>query len=598
MSSPQPQNDTGLGINFNPSDAPAVATEAHEASVRETNASHLSNHGDVFDVGKAFTSTHGETGTIVTDRKHLRPSIGDSFKDAFSEWWRKTERNVTRTTEALKKYNEREPEVARAETRAETVKEAVKESQLAPRDDHRIVIEKIRTLQSDTVRVTGAPSITIKEPVKAPAKGSWTYTSETPETAVAPKSHPPRPAGGIPDLRQSTIAPRVEQRIKKSIASYTPQKQTPPPSQSDRGMVKKSPVQVGYMSIPDTVPQKKETPHESVIGVRESVFEGKAIASAPQTISTPVRETPPPVPDLEPVYEVRTVVPTSEPVEPEQQEEVFETPPHEYEPRDAEDVSVPPVFHGVSALPNATEPTEPFDSKAPGADVSRPRLELSQTTWMMLGGAVVVGIILAIGASVSVMLFRGETGDGAQETLTIPAFFKTEEQLSIALESDPVSFLTALKNEVAHSSHASVQLYPVVMGDPVSHVATAEELFAFLGTRLSEETIRALEPALMIGGVAMNEKVPFIVIRSYNFDALFVGLLTWEKYMFADLTPLFTSSSPITSMFFRDTIVNNKPARVLYDDVGNEVVVYSFVNQDTVVITAGSGALTEIIERF
>lgn len=590
MSSTQPQNDASLGINFNPSDAPTATAEAHEASVRETNASHLSNQGDVFDVGRAFTSTHGETGTIVTDRKHLRPSIGESLKDAFSEWWGKTERRVTRTTEALKKYDEKEPEVAKAETRVETVKEAVKNSSLAPKDDHRVVIEKIRTLQSDTARATGAPSMAIKDPIKTTTKGSWTYTSETPKPSEVSKPVSPRPAGGTPDLRQATVAPIVEQRIKKSVTEYAPQKQTLSPTKPEHSTIKKGSVQVGYMSIPDTVPQKKEPARESVIGVRESVSEGKAVS--------PVTQTPVPIPQHEPVLEERVVISAPQVSKPIQQKETFETFSHEYEPRVAEDTDTSSVFHGVSAIPHAAEFAEASVPETIHTDTPTPRFELTKTTWLLLGGAVVVGIVLAVGVSVSVMLFRNGNGAPTQETLTVPAFFQTEKQLSVALESDPTSFLTTLKNEIVNSSHTSVQLYPIVMSDSVSHVATAEELFTFLETRLSEETIRTLEPAFMIGGVTVNEKTPFIVIRSYNFDALFAGLLSWEKYMFADLTPLFVSTSPIGHTFFRDTIVNNKPARVLYDDTGKDVLMYSFINQDTVVITTGREALTKVLERF
>lgn len=596
MSSPQSQNDTNLGISFNPGETSAVTAEAREASVRETSASHLSNQGDVFDVGKAFTSTHGEVGTIVSDRKHLRPSIGESLKDAFSEWWGKTERKVARTAEALKKYDEKEPEVAKAETRVETIKEAVKDSPLAPKDDHRVVIEKIRTLQSDTVRATGAP-VVIKVPVKTAAKGSWTYTTEEQAQTKITKLQPPRPAGGTPDLRQTAIAPHVDRKIKKSVAEYVPQKHASLSTEPKTKTVGKSSVQVGYMSVPDTVPQRMESQSTSIIGVREPVVEGKAIVSETQTAFTTTREALPPLSQPERGYRP-PIVPSPEPVKPRQEQVVPEVSTRAHVPQVTKDTVASPVFHGVSALPHVAELSEPHAPEIPTSDTSRQRFTFTPTTWAMLGGAVVVGIILAIGASVSVMLFRDENNEVAQETLTVPAFFKTEEQLSIALESNPVSFLTALKNEVVNSPHASVQLYPVTMRDSVSHVATAEEFFTFLRVRLGREAVRALEPALMVGGISAHDKVPFVIIRSYNFDVLFAELLAWEKYMFVDLSPLFTSPSPVTNSLFRDTIVNNRPARVLYNDVGGAVLIYSFINQDTVVITTDGAALAKVTEQF
>jgi hypothetical protein len=137
----------------------------------------------------------------------------------------------------------------------------------------------------------------------------------------------------------------------------------------------------------------------------------------------------------------------------------------------------------------------------------------------------------------------------------------------------------------------------VIVSETISRQASTKETFNFLRTGLRRASVEALDSISMIGSATTDLNEPFVIIRSYNFDVLFSGMLAWEPFIYDDFTPLF-GSQELRSISFVDAVQNNTSIRILYDEEGNEILLYAFVNRNTVVITTSSEALSKIIERF
>jgi len=105
---------------------------------------------------------------------------------------------------------------------------------------------------------------------------------------------------------------------------------------------------------------------------------------------------------------------------------------------------------------------------------------------------------------------------------------------------------------------------------------------------------------------AVNEKsrsATFLIFETNNYNQAYVSMLDWEKTMLKDLFILFNINIPEsdTSFFekvWKDVIINNKDARVLYGENGEGVLSYVFVNKNIFVITDSTEALKEIITRL
>lgn len=105
---------------------------------------------------------------------------------------------------------------------------------------------------------------------------------------------------------------------------------------------------------------------------------------------------------------------------------------------------------------------------------------------------------------------------------------------------------------------------------------------------------------------AVNEKnksATFLIFETNNYNQAYVSMLDWEKTILKDLFILFNINIPESDNSFfektwKDLIVNNKDARVLYGENGEGVLYYVFVNKNILVISDNTEALKEIITRL
>lgn len=129
----------------------------------------LSNEDDVFDISAAF-DTNEAKGTIVTDIKKKRWSLGSALATSLKSWMHDTKENTEAYIESKK------PEIKKIEPatkRKEIIEKATNKSAQAPHDDHTAVIQKLRTLSHDAEQITGKPFIIKK---KGSTKPAWSHT--------------------------------------------------------------------------------------------------------------------------------------------------------------------------------------------------------------------------------------------------------------------------------------------------------------------------------------------------------------------------------------------------------------------------------------
>jgi len=109
-------------------------------------------------------------------------------------------------------------------------------------------------------------------------------------------------------------------------------------------------------------------------------------------------------------------------------------------------------------------------------------------------------------------------------------------------------------------------------------------------------------------GIAM----PFIVLTDSFFQNAYAGMIAWENTMPDDLVDVFgygnkvnqqNGTSTLALYFniqgdFKDGVIDNRDVRAFTEPNGNILVLYSFVDNNTIVITTDENALVEIINRL
>jgi hypothetical protein len=95
----------------------------------------------------------------------------------------------------------------------------------------------------------------------------------------------------------------------------------------------------------------------------------------------------------------------------------------------------------------------------------------------------------------------------------------------------------------------------------------------------------------------------FILMKMRSTSDIFDSMKAWEPQMLNDLGGFFGvniegDNNYLLTKDFEDGIVENKNARILYDQNGNIVLMYVYANDNSVIITDSAGALHEVLLRL
>ncbi len=98
-------------------------------------------------------------------------------------------------------------------------------------------------------------------------------------------------------------------------------------------------------------------------------------------------------------------------------------------------------------------------------------------------------------------------------------------------------------------------------------------------------------------------KDPLVLLKVSSLDDIFGSMRAWEGTMLSDLSGMFGINITAENKYlltenFQDGIIENKNARVLYDNNGNIVLMYVFADDNSVIITNGISAVDEVLSRL
>ncbi len=139
---------------------------------------------------------------------------------------------------------------------------------------------------------------------------------------------------------------------------------------------------------------------------------------------------------------------------------------------------------------------------------------------------------------------------------------------------------------------------------------TSTEFLTLLKANVPDEISRSLLPQYMFGMYNYDGNQEFLILKINSYDTAFSGMLSWEPDLWNDFQNLFglsntgassTSSSTSIGIIvkkFQDAEFDNKDCRVIKDDSGNIIFLYSIIDPNTIVITTSPDTLKEIISRI
>lgn len=122
--------------------------------------------------------------------------------------------------------------------------------------------------------------------------------------------------------------------------------------------------------------------------------------------------------------------------------------------------------------------------------------------------------------------------------------------------------------------------------------------------------IRSFSKEFLLGIHSFNGNQPFLILKTNSFQQAYTGMLGWENNLIDDLSPLFYSPEKnpeaeldstekiLNQKGFVDSVLKNKDVRILRNDSGKIILIYSIIDKDTIVITTNEYSFTEVITRL
>jgi|GEM_PF-4286706 len=208
----------------------------------------------------------------------------------------------------------------------------------------------------------------------------------------------------------------------------------------------------------------------------------------------------------------------------------------------------------------------------------------------------VVILSLVIGAGVARKFLTAHT-TVTPPTPGIETLFTVSQSEAVPLLPSHTAVLTDLAGRVHNAqvqSGAFVRYFFVAQDGNGSSELPAHSFFDILNARAPGSFLRTIEDKMMLGAYGDGDKkTPFMVLKVQSYEDALGGMLLFERNINSDLAPLFGDDLEHIgkSGIFRDEVVGGVDTRSLYDQYGNMVLTYAFIDKHTLVITTSYTAL-------
>lgn len=230
---------------------------------------------------------------------------------------------------------------------------------------------------------------------------------------------------------------------------------------------------------------------------------------------------------------------------------------------------------------------------------------------------VVGGIILIVGAIVgSLYLFQKKKSTEViiptDEKIETFILYNSATNIDVTKATN-VSDLVGLINKENFSDTGPINaLFLEKKTNDTNTLITAKEFLSLIDSTAPAALVRSFSDNYLLGKYITKDSLEgkigtFLIFETTNYSQSYASMLSWEKTMLKDLYFVFDIKIPETTegtsetIFdrqWKDIIINNRDTRVLYDDNGKEVLFYTFINKDKLLITNDIATMKELISQL
>ncbi len=215
---------------------------------------------------------------------------------------------------------------------------------------------------------------------------------------------------------------------------------------------------------------------------------------------------------------------------------------------------------------------------------------------------ILLGLIVIGGSGIGGYLLYTQTQEkvNIEEAARPPLLIPVDSEKEILTGTfTRASLIEAIKKEMTLPLKvASVRA--LYLKEGMTRYADAKIFLRIAEVDLPGELSRSILESFTIGIHAFDGNHLFLIFKTDSYENAFTGMIAWESAMAEKFLPLFAGrnlqAGERTS--FQDVIIKNKDARVLKEVGGRPLLIYSFVDKQTLVITDSEVTIEELGRRI
>ena len=213
-----------------------------------------------------------------------------------------------------------------------------------------------------------------------------------------------------------------------------------------------------------------------------------------------------------------------------------------------------------------------------------------------------MSIFFVVGGLVVLGYFWWQSRPADDERIIIDTLLiadgEVKKELDNISKTDFENFVRAQKN-IPREAGAVTHLKFSKKTLSTEHTASAKDVLKVLESKTPPALVRSMSGDNMFGLIQVQgESIPFWIIEVDSFENAFDGILDWEDFIQEDLVPVFSNSTQAIDPVFTDVISRNKDIRVLRNNAGEELLVHTFLDKNTLLITEKEIAFKELLPLF
>lgn len=244
--------------------------------------------------------------------------------------------------------------------------------------------------------------------------------------------------------------------------------------------------------------------------------------------------------------------------------------------------------------------------------------EVTEVSHIVRNSTAIAAGILLVAASSGIFAFAYLRNKPSPQTQTPNAFYIAVDASSdiaikpMATRQTLMDTLQSATNQTHIALGLISQLRLWTSSSP-SEPLSAQTFFTELTPNIPPELVRSMRPDFLVGVHSFDINQPFFIFTVDSYQSGYAGMLEWERTLRSDVSPLFdyspvfskpnnesleNTTSSIVNSAFRDLIVENHDARVIKNTHGDIVLLWTFLDRTTVLITTNPNTVHEIITRL